>query len=170
VVIPLASFGAFMTKVEKTIRQPVVKEGVMIRNSPSGTPEVVILGFIPGDERAFNYNFVFGLSLSMMRLAERHGGRAYATGLYFSPKAGAVLGKERLARLAAYKKKVDPAGILNPGKVLGGKFIGTAVALGSLVEPLIRPFGNAVFTKVGERPVADVRDIPADVAWYAHSC
>lgn len=27
-----------------------------------------------------------------------------------------------------------------------------------------------MFTKVGERPTADSRDIPADVAWYAHSC
>ena len=71
---------------------------------------MVILGFIPGDERAFNYNFVFGLSLSMMHLAERHGGRAYATGLYFSPKAGAVLGKERLARLRAYKNRWTPRG------------------------------------------------------------
>ena len=170
VVIPLSSFGDFMTKVEKTIRQPVVKEGVMIRNSPSGKPEVVILGFIPGDERAFNYNFVFGLSLSMMKLAEKHGGRAYATGLYFSPKAEDVLGKDRLARLTAFKKQVDPKGILNPGKVLGGKLIGTAVAFGSMFEPLIRPFGNAVFTKVGERPTTGSRDIPADVAWYAHSC
>jgi len=34
---------------------------------------------------------VFGLSLSMMKLAEKHGGRAYATGLYFSPKAGCQL-------------------------------------------------------------------------------
>ncbi|MCX5824273.1 MAG: FAD-binding protein, partial [Deltaproteobacteria bacterium] len=111
-----------------------------------------------------------GLSLSMMRLAEKHGGRAYATGLYFSTKARDVLGKDRLARLTTFKKQVDPKGILNPGKVLGGKLIGMAVMLGSLFEPLIRPFGNAVFTKVGERPTTDSRDIPADVAWYAHSC
>ena len=77
VVIPLSSFGDFMAKVEKTIRQPVVKEGVMIRNSPSGKPEVVILGFIPGDQRTFSYNFVFGLSLSIMKT----GGEARRPGL-----------------------------------------------------------------------------------------
>ncbi|HPR56671.1 MAG TPA: FAD-binding and (Fe-S)-binding domain-containing protein [Deltaproteobacteria bacterium] len=170
VVIPLASFGKFMQKVERTIRQPVVKEGVIIRKTKSGRPEVVILGFIPGDERDFSYNFVFGLSLSMMRLAERYGGRAYSTGLYFTTKAKDVLGRDRLKKLREYKKQVDPKGILNPGKVLGGTLIGSAVRLGSIFEPLIRPFGNAVFTRVGERPQKDVRDIPADVAWYAYSC
>jgi len=170
VVIPLSSFGDFMEKVERTIRQPVVKEGVIIRKSVSGKPEVVILGFIPGDERKFSYNFVFGLSLSMMRLAEQYGGRAYATGLYFAGKAKDVLGKDRLKMLREYKKQTDPAGILNPGKVFGGKFIGTAVKLGSALEPMIRPLGNAVFTKVGERPDREIRDIPSDVAWYAYSC
>ena len=122
---------------------------------------MVILGFIPSDERKFSYNFVFGLSLTIMKIAEKHGGRAYSTGLYFTSKAKDVLGKDRLTRLKSFKKKVDPKGILNPGKVLGGRLIGTAVRLGSIFEPLIRPFGNAIITKVGERPRTDVTGYPA---------
>ena len=170
VVIPLSSFGDFMKKVESTIQQPVVKEGVIIRKTASGKPEVVILGFIPSDERKFSYNFVFPLSLTVMKIAEKYGGRAYATGLYFKSKAKDVLGKDRLARMKSFKKKVDPHGILNPGKVLGGGLIGTAVKLGSIFEPFIRPFSYAIITEVGERPEQDVRDIPPDVAWYAYSC
>ena len=170
VVIPLSAFGDFMKKVESTIQQPVVKEGVVIRKSTSGKPEVVILGFIPSDERKFSYNFVFPLSLTVMKIAEKYGGRAYATGLYFKSKAKTVLGKDRLAQMKSFKKKVDPKGILNPGKVLGGGLIGTAVRLGSIFEPVIRPFSYAIITEVGERPEKDVRDIPPDVAWYAYSC
>ena len=170
VVIPLASFGEYMAKVGKYVQQPIVKEGVVIRKSAGGKPEIVILGFIPSDERSFSYNFVFPLSLTVMKIAESCGGRAYSTGLYFKSKAKAVLGAKRLEKLAAFKAQADPRGIMNPGKVLGGGLIGMAVRLGSLFEPLIRPFSNAIVLKIGERPLHDRRDIPADVAWYAQSC
>ena len=42
-----------------------MKEGVVIRKSAGGIPEVVILGFIPADQRKFSFNFVFGLVLTI---------------------------------------------------------------------------------------------------------
>ncbi len=110
----------------------------------------MILGFIPSDQRKFNYNFVFSLALTIIKIAERHGGRAYATGLYFSRKAPEILGKERVGRLKAYKAQVDPKGILNPGKVLGNGLVGAFMSFASTFEPLIRPFGNRVIPKIGE--------------------
>ena len=85
-------------------------------------------------------------------------------------KADEVLGKERADRLRAFKAQVDPKGLLNPRKVIGNGLFGTAMGLAGAFEPLIRPFGNAVITMVGERPTEPVRDIPPDVAWYAYSC
>ncbi len=170
VVVPLASLGNMMAEVERKVNQPIVKEGVIIRKSQNGQPEVVILGFIPGDQRKFGYNFVFPLSLSVMKIAEKHGGRAYSTGLYFARKAPQVLGKERLARLKAFKKKVDRQAILNPGKVIGGGILSLATYLAQLFEPLLRPFGNQVITHIGERPDKPVRNIPPDVIWYAYGC
>jgi Fe-S oxidoreductase/FAD/FMN-containing dehydrogenase len=170
VVIPLSSLGDVMTEIERKVDQPIVKEGVIIREGSGGQPEVVILGFIPADQRKFNYNFVFGLVLTIMKIAEKHGGRAYATGLYFSSKAEEILGAERAKRLKDFKKQVDPRGILNPQKVIGNGLLGKSLSLAGTFEPLIRPFGNYVITHVGERPEKPVKDIPPDVAWYAYSC
>ena len=170
VVIPLSRLGDVMTEIEGKISQPLVKEGVVVRNGADGKPEVIILGFIPSDERKFGYNFVFGLALSLVKIAERHGGRPYATGLYFSKKANEILGKKRAERLRTFKAQIDPAGIMNPGKVVGNGRIGTVLSLASVFEPLMRPFGNRVLTELGERPGKSVRGIPADVAWYAYSC
>ncbi|MDO9515598.1 MAG: FAD-binding and (Fe-S)-binding domain-containing protein [Syntrophales bacterium] len=170
VVIPLSSLGDVMGEIEGKINQPIVKEGVVIRKTASGEPEVVILGFIPSDERKFSYNFVFSLSLSIMKIAQKYGGRAYATGLYFAKKAPEILGKDRLARLKAFKKETDPDDMMNPGKVIAGGLMGMAISAGSLFEPLVRPFANYIITQIGERPKDPVRNIPADVAWYAYSC
>ncbi|KPK24522.1 MAG: Fe-S oxidoreductase [Dehalococcoidia bacterium SG8_51_3] len=170
IVVPLSSLGDVMTEIENKVDQPVVKEGVIIQKSNNGQPEVVILGFIPSDQRKFGYNFVFPLSLTIMKIAEKHGGRPYATGLYFAKKAADILGTERATQIKSFKQQVDPRGVLNPGKVLNGGLLGIAMGMAGAFEPLLRPFGNYVITHVGEAPTEPIRGIPADVAWYAYSC
>lgn len=170
VIVPADQVGNFLAEVESKIGQPIVKEGVVLRNGRAGKPEVVILGFIPADQRKLSYNFAFALSLTVAKLAEKFGGREYSTGLYFTKKANHVLGKDRADRLRSYKKEVDPNGILNPGKVIGNGLVGNFLQLASAVEPVARLFGNAIKTEIGERPTEDVRDIPADIVWYAYSC
>jgi Fe-S oxidoreductase/FAD/FMN-containing dehydrogenase len=170
VVIPLSALGNVMTEIEGKIDQPLVKEGVIIRQGKGGKPEVVILGFIPSDQRKFSYNFVFGLALTLMKIAQKHGGRPYATGMYFGSQADAILGKERVQRLRAFKAQIDPKNMMNPGKVISKGLVGRVLTLARAFEPLVRPFGNYVITLVGERPTEPVRNIPADVAWYAYGC
>jgi len=169
-VIPLSALGDVMEEIESKVDQPIVKEGMLIRQGMDGQPEVVILGFIPGDQRKFNYNFVFSLVLSIIHIANRHGGRPYSTGLYFASQAKNILGADRLSRLRAHKAKVDPAGIMNPGKVLKGTLVGFVMKIAGIFEPLLRPLGNDVMTQVREVPTEAVRGIPADVAWYAYAC
>lgn len=169
-IVPLSTLGDTMVEIEKKVNQPIVKEGVIIRNGWNGKPEVVILGFIPSDQRKFGYSFVFALALTIMKVAQKYGGRPYATGVYFARKAVDVLGKERVARLKEFKSKFDPKGLFNPGKVIGDGRVGMAMGLASSLEPLVRPFGNSVVTRIGERPSKAVRGIPADVAWYAYAC
>jgi Fe-S oxidoreductase/FAD/FMN-containing dehydrogenase len=170
VVVPLTGLASVLDEIASKIRQPLVMEAVAVRGARP-TAEIVMLGFIPGDQRTLGYNFVFGLALTMIRIAERHGGRAYSTGLYFASKAGAVLGAERLDRLRDFKHQVDPDGLMNPGKVLGNGVLGVAMRAAAVAEPLVRTLGNAVPTRIGERlPPAPVRGIPADVVWYAYAC
>ena len=170
VVVPLYNLGKVLNEIEVKVTQPLVKEGVVIREGADGQPEVVILGFIPADQRKFSYNFVFSLSLTVMKIAERNGGRPYSTGLYFASKAEKVLGKERVARLADFKQKVDPTAIFNPGKVIGSGILGKAIGLAQAFEPVLRRFGNSVSTPLGKVSAKSVRGIPADVAQYAYAC
>ncbi len=170
VVVPLPNLGKVMQEIEQKVGQPVVKEGVVIKKGRNGRPEVVILGFIPSDQRKFSYTFVFGLTLTITKIAEKYGGRAYATGLYFTGGAEKILGKKKLADIKNFKKKVDPEGILNPGKVISSGITGAMISIAKAFEPVIRPLGNSVSLKLGERPDKPVKDIPADVAWYAYGC
>ncbi|MDH4217573.1 MAG: FAD-binding oxidoreductase [Candidatus Aminicenantes bacterium] len=170
VVVPLEKLGDVMEEIEDKVNQPVVKEGVIIKQGKNGKPEAVILGFIPSDQRKFSYNFVFGLVLSIMKIAEKHGGHPYSTGLYFTHKIEEINGKNRSKRLKAFKKQVDRHKILNPDKVMGGKLVGRALSLASVFEPIIRPLGNTVVTQVGERFAKSIRGVPPDVAWYAYAC
>jgi Fe-S oxidoreductase/FAD/FMN-containing dehydrogenase len=170
VVVPLENLGVVMDEIEHKINQPVVKEGVVIRNGRDGKPEVVILGFIPSDQRKFSYNLVFGLVLSIVKIAEKHGGKPYSTGLYFTRQAREILGRGKALRLKDFKERVDRCKIMNPDKVFGGKLVGPALSVARAFEPLLRPFGNTVVTQIGERPTRPVRGIPADVAWYAYGC
>jgi len=170
VVVPLARLGDVMTEIENKIEQPVVKEGIVVREGVSGEPEVVVLGFIPSDQRHLSYNFIFGLALTIMKVAEKYGGRPYSTGLYFTGKAKKIMGGDILLRLKDFKSRIDPKGILNPGKVIKGGAVSGLVGIAGAFEPLISLLGNRVVTRVGERPTKPVRGIPADIAWYAYGC
>ncbi len=170
IVVPLSALGEVMEEIEDKVKQPLVKEGVVIRKGINGQPEVVILGFIPGDERKFTYNLVFGLTLTVTKIAEKHGGRAFATGIYLGKKAPMILGEDRVKELKTLKAQIDPRSIMNPGKVIAAGLLGTAISLAGFFEPLLRLVGNSVATQIGERPTTPVRGIPADVAWYAYAC
>ncbi len=109
VVVPLENLGGFMEDIEHLINQPIVKEGVVVKKGRDGRPEAVILGFIPSDQRKLSYNFVFGLVLSVVKVAEKHGGRAYSTGIYFVRKAQAILGGDRPPAAQGFQERGRPA-------------------------------------------------------------
>jgi Fe-S oxidoreductase/FAD/FMN-containing dehydrogenase len=170
VVVPVSGLAGTMDEIERKVHHPVLKEGIIVRSGAGGRPEAVLLGFIPGDERTIGYNLMFALSLTVMRIARRHGGRMYGTGLYFASLADDILGEAKAGRLRSFKSEVDSRGIMNPGKVTDSGALSFALKLASLAEPLARPFANLVTSKASERPGPARKGIPGDVAWYAYSC
>lgn len=164
VVVPLEELAAVLDDIGSKVRQPFVLEGM------HGTgDEVTLLGFIPHDERSFAFNMAFALSLSVIGIAKRHRGRAYSTGLYFRREAPGVLGARRLEKLAAYKRKIDPRGIMNPNKVLGAGAIDRLMGAAAAIEPLVRPIANAAKAPAAPR-LKGVRGIPEDVAFMSYAC
>jgi Fe-S oxidoreductase/FAD/FMN-containing dehydrogenase len=168
VVVPLEKLDAVMDDFETKIKQPLAIEGMVAGGE---NPQVTLLGFIPHDERTFAFNLAYGLSLSAIQQAKRHGGRPYTTGLYFRHEAETVLGKERVQQLQAFKQQIDPLGLMNPGKVVGNGLLGTFMQAAGAMEPLVRLVANPAKAPLGERPAhSGKRGIPDEVAWYAHTC
>lgn len=167
VVVPLASLPTVLEEIDKKVKQPFILEGMVAKGD-----KVVLLGFIPHDERTFAFNLAFGLSLTVIEIAKRHGGTAYSTGLYFRRQAKSVLGAERYTRLKSYKAQVDPKGIMNPNKVIGSGAIDTIMGLASGLEPLIRIFANAAKVPLAQREDMgkEVNGIPGSVAYFATAC
>jgi Fe-S oxidoreductase/FAD/FMN-containing dehydrogenase len=170
VVVPVQSLAETLCGLDHTIRSPMAIEGTVVRGG-----EVVLLGFLLHDERRLAYNVGYGLALSAIAVAERHGGRAYSTGRYFGAKAESILGPEKIRALRAARAAADPGGVLNPGKVVfGNGVIGRAIALAIRFEPLVRVAANVLgraksATHPAERR-APAKGLPADVAYYAYAC
>jgi Fe-S oxidoreductase/FAD/FMN-containing dehydrogenase len=165
VVVPLGSLAAVLGEIDEKIHQPFILEGMHAKGD-----QVVLLGFIPHDERSFSFNVAFALSLSVIRIAKKHGGSAYSTGLYFRREAANVLGAVKLRELAAYKAQVDPKGIMNPGKVLGSGMLDLLMGTAGALEPVVRPIANAAKPPTRGAELKDVRGIPGEVAFMAYAC
>ena len=165
VVVPVNQLAGVLDEIGREIKHPFAVEGLAVNQR-----EIVLLGFILHDERRFDFNLAFGLALSVLRKAEQHGGRPYATGLYFSNLAARILGQGRLERLRRFKREHDPQGLFNPGKVTEGSLVAETVSLGSAVEPLVRVFGNWIQSRPPGELFQERKGIPGDIAWYAYAC
>jgi Fe-S oxidoreductase/FAD/FMN-containing dehydrogenase len=166
VVVPLAEMRAVLDEIAVKLTQPFILEGMVGKGD-----KVVLLGFIPHDERSFNFNLAFALSLSVIKIAKAHGGAAYSTGLYFRREAESVLGAQRVDALTKYKAEVDPAGVMNPGKVFGSGIIDLIMGTANAFEPIVRPLANAARPPSSPGDLSrDVNGIPGDVGFMAYAC
>jgi Fe-S oxidoreductase/FAD/FMN-containing dehydrogenase len=166
VVVPLKALTNVLNEIDSKIKHSFVLEGMATKGG-----KIVLLGFIPHDERSFAFNMAFALSLSVIEIAKKHGGSAYATGLYFRREAKHVLGIDRYEKVRSYKEMIDPKGLFNPNKVLGSGLIDTVMGTATTFEPLIRHVANSATAPYGEA----VRDgkkkgITGEIAYYATAC
>jgi len=165
VVVPLDALADVLSEIDAKIKQPFILEGMHAKGD-----QVVLLGFIPHDERSFAFNVAFALSLSVIRIAKAHGGSAYSTGLYFRREAVSVLGEDKVRELRRFKQQVDPKGIMNPGKVFGSGVLDVLMGTAGALEPLVRPIANAATPPSRNGELKEVRGIPGEVGFMAYAC
>jgi Fe-S oxidoreductase/FAD/FMN-containing dehydrogenase len=165
VVVPLTGLEAVLDEIDVKLKQPFVLEGMLGKGD-----QVVLLGFIPHDERTLAFNLAFALSLVVIAIAKRHGGGAYSTGLYFRQEAKNVLGANKYAALADFKSNHDPRGLMNPKKILGTGAINALMGIAGAMEPVVRPIANAAKAPAGVPALKERRGIPGDVAYYSYAC
>ncbi|MBC7266553.1 MAG: FAD-binding oxidoreductase [Coriobacteriia bacterium] len=166
VVVPLDQLAEVLTEIDRALKQPFVLEGMVSKGD-----KVVLLGFVPHDERSLAFNLAFALALVVIKIAKKHGGGAYSTGVFFRQEAESVLGKNKLNALQAFKREKDPKGLLNPKKILGTGAVNALMKVALAFEPVVRPIANAARPPKGDPVGTKERNgVPADVAYYAYSC
>lgn len=82
--------------------------------------EVAVRIYVLVDERdvgGMNYMSSWSIPIKMLKIARKFGGRTYQTGLFLGKEAQNYFGRERLKRIFAFKRSVDPEAMMNPGKI-----------------------------------------------------
>ena len=116
VVVPLTALADVIEEIQAAVVPPAPMEAVLVR-SAAADPEVAIHAFLPvaaDDERR---EAAIRDLIAVLGIAESHGGRPYSTGIYFRDRARTILGWDRVRAIESFRRRVDPRGILNPGKV-----------------------------------------------------
>ncbi len=166
VVVPLNNLPQVLNEIDQKIKQPFILEGMVVQGE-----KVVLLGFIPHDERTFAFTLAFALSLSVIEIAKKAGGSAYSTGLYFRREARDLLGSERYDKVKDYKKVIDPENFMNPGKVLGKGIIDSLMGTAAAMEGVIRPFANVAKSALGKAvDEGKKKGISGEIAYFATAC
>jgi ferredoxin len=130
------------------------------------------MGLIPHDERTAAFSAGHGFAISALHAAERCGGRPYSTGRYFGSRVRQTLGEDHYTALKAFKASHDPAGILNPGKVVDGvgalsRLIDAGWKAERLARGVARRFGRP--EKPHVRRTGSRTFLP-DVVGHAYAC
>ncbi|MEA4857133.1 FAD-binding oxidoreductase [Solidesulfovibrio sp.] len=81
--------------------------------------KLAVLVYILDDAKALLYPLRMAKAMIPLRLAARHGGAPYATGMWFSALAKGIYGPDKYERIARLKTARDSRDLLNPGSIGG---------------------------------------------------
>jgi glutamate synthase domain-containing protein 2/glutamate synthase domain-containing protein 3/ferredoxin len=115
VVLPLDQVGSYFEKISEWGK----RLGVTFYPSSHliSQEQVLFLAMITSDHRKAIFYIDMMLIPMMVRLAVQfYHGKPYGLGIWNTPFLRDLYSKEELKELVQYKKRVDPGGILNPGK------------------------------------------------------
>ncbi len=155
---PLQTLSALLQDLEHRL------PGMAFEGNFTSRGQISLLGFALSDARSLRYNVDFLQALKVLRLAQKHGGRPYGFGLYFSHAA-----KEHLqgyTRIEELKRFTDPDKIMNPGKIL--EYDERLAWIMSAAETLT-PLAEKVGAILPDKPLGSGK-LPADLRTYAYTC
>ncbi len=119
--MPLPALGGYLEAAADLARRhrlSIGSYGVTV-----GPDRALLMSIYPADERdAVTYLAAMGLTKRLYDLGARHGGRPYGVGLWNSPYLPRLFTRSQLAELRWRKARLDPSGIMNPGKLYRSPF------------------------------------------------
>ena len=119
--LPLAALAGYLRAVKALAGRHRLTIGTY---GYAVTPEqALVMSIYPADERRpVSYLAAVGLTKRLHDLGARHGGRPYGVGLWNTPYLARLFNRSQLAELRRRKARLDPTGIMNPGKLYGAPF------------------------------------------------
>ncbi len=129
--LPAENFRKTWKGIEDDLsRELLGMEAVVIHEG-----RMAVLVYILDDANRFLYQLRMAKALRPIRVAERYGGSVYTAGLWFASSSRKIFGQEKLDALLREKRRTDPGGLLNPGKIFSPKVkLLPFVKVGSLID------------------------------------
>ncbi|MGB9791913.1 MAG: FAD-binding oxidoreductase [Thermacetogeniaceae bacterium] len=116
VFLPVSNLERYLADIRKLAE----KHGVeMCSYGHVATPEriIVMTMFFADETKTFEYILDLSLVKKIQDVGYRHGGCPYGVGLWNTPYLGRIYKPSELEELRGRKRRLDPKGIMNPGKV-----------------------------------------------------
>lgn len=121
VVMPVSGFGPAVTETYALLRRHKLRAALIGALADKGS--FVLRPYYLIDERhPMRTKAAMTFDYRLAELAFRHGGRPVGLGRSFSFLLPRMFPAADIERLRAKKKQLDPNGILNPGKMLEGRY------------------------------------------------
>ena len=119
VYLPVAAFPAAWREIAAAVPGVLGLEAVAPADG-----RLAMLIYIPDDAKSLLYPLRMPKAMIPLAVAKRHGGSAYSPGLWFARQAKELFGPPKYREVVEMKKRLDPLGLLNPGKITGANVFG----------------------------------------------
>lgn len=128
----IAAYEADAARLGAAQRLPLATYGTVV--APGWA---TVMSLYPCDEsQTIPYVLALSLTRQLYRIAFRHGGRPYGVGLWNTPYLGRAFSPSELAERRTRKRRLDPAGIMNPGKAYAAPWLLSPAIFGSGMDVL----------------------------------
>ncbi len=159
VILPIADAASFIEKAKKLGGCYGVE--ICIDSYILDHSRALVMTTFLCDSRKLKYMVHMPLVSMLTQAAVSMGAKPYGLGIWNAAFVNHLLSPERQRELRAFKAKVDPSGIMNPGKYLrvGSKYMnlpallfhpavfGLSMGLMILLSPVIGPIATMIFGK-----------------------